>query len=133
LRQRDAVHTFGEIFRTVRPALYSSFTDPAAAWTNKRQIKVGFAYGTNYLIDLHRAMIIDIEATPARWTAKVAATKTMLELTCRGNCVGGGESSGCCGWDRRTTMPALVIRDDISLGELHWHRRRESNEQVSTA
>jgi hypothetical protein len=78
LRQRDAVHTFGEIFRTVRLALYTSLTASAAAWTNKRQIRVGFAYGTNYLIDLQRAIIIDIEATPARWIAKVAATKTML-------------------------------------------------------
>ena len=81
LRQRDATHTFGEIFRTVRPALYASLTDPAAAWTNKRQMKIGFAYGTNYLIDLQRAIIVDVEATPVRRTAEVAATKTMLERT----------------------------------------------------
>jgi transposase len=27
----------------------TSLTDPLAAWTNKGQVKVGFAYGTNYL------------------------------------------------------------------------------------
>jgi hypothetical protein len=66
-----------------RPAApkVTSLTDPAAAWTNKGQMKVGFAYGTNYLIDLQRAIILDVEATPARWSAEVAATKTMLERT----------------------------------------------------
>ena len=28
-----------------------------------------------YLIDLQRAIIVDVEATPARWSAEVAATK----------------------------------------------------------
>jgi transposase len=59
----------------------TSLTDPLAAWTNKGQVKVGFAYGTNYLIDTRRAIILDVEPTPARWTAEVAATKTMLERT----------------------------------------------------
>jgi transposase len=59
----------------------TSLTDPTAAWTNKGQTKVGFAYSTNYLIDLQRAIIIDAEATPARWSAEVAATKTMLGRT----------------------------------------------------
>ncbi len=63
------------------PPKVTSLTDPTAAWTNKGQRKVGFAYGTNYLIDLQRAIIVDVEATPARWTAEVAATKTMLERT----------------------------------------------------
>ncbi len=44
-------------------------------------MKIGFAYGTNYLIDLQRAIIVDVEATPVRRTAEVAATKTMLERT----------------------------------------------------
>ena len=59
----------------------TSLTDPAAAWTNKGQMKAVFAYGINYLIDLQAAVIVDVAATPARWTAEVAATKTMLERT----------------------------------------------------
>jgi transposase len=59
----------------------TSLTDPTAAWTNKGQMKVGFAYGTNYLIDLQRAIIVDVEATPARWSAEVAATKASLCLS----------------------------------------------------
>src|ERR1700730_18491018 len=57
---------------------FMSLTDPAAAWTNKGQMKAVFAYGTNYLIDTKEAVIVDVEATPARWSAEVAATKTML-------------------------------------------------------
>src|ERR1700722_3675051 len=59
----------------------TSLTDPAAAWTSKGRSKLSFAYGTNYLIDNKLAIIVDVEATPARWQAEVAATKTMLERT----------------------------------------------------
>lgn len=38
------------------PPEVTSLTDPTAAWTNKGQRKVGFAYGTNYLIDLQQAI-----------------------------------------------------------------------------
>src|SRR5271154_4260928 len=63
------------------PPKVTSLTDPTAAWTNKGQRKVGFAYGPNYLIDLQHAIIVDVEATPARWSSEVATTKTMLERT----------------------------------------------------
>ena len=59
----------------------TSLTDPAAAWTSKGRSKLCFAYGTNYLIDNKLAIIVDVEATPARWQVEVAATKTMLERT----------------------------------------------------
>jgi Transposase DDE domain len=63
------------------PPKVTSLTDPTAAWTNKGQRKVGFAHGGNHLIDLQQAIIVDVEATPARWSAEVAATKTVLERT----------------------------------------------------
>jgi hypothetical protein len=40
-----------------------------------------FGYGLNYLIDIKHAVIIDVEATPARTYDEVAATKTMIERT----------------------------------------------------
>ena len=40
-----------------------------------------FGYGLSYLIDIESAVIVDVEATPARWIAEVAATKTMLTRT----------------------------------------------------
>jgi hypothetical protein len=42
---------------------------------------VQFGYGLNYLIDVEHAIIVDVEATPARTYDEVASTKTMLERT----------------------------------------------------
>jgi hypothetical protein len=56
-------------------------TDPCAALTSKGRSKIAFAYGTNYLIDTKAAVIVDVEATPARWTAEVAATRLMIDRT----------------------------------------------------
>jgi hypothetical protein len=35
------------------------------------------AYSTNGLIDTVAAVIIDVQATPARWSAEAAATRTV--------------------------------------------------------
>ena len=40
-----------------------------------------FGYGLNYLIDIENAVIVDVEATPARTCDEVAATKTMIART----------------------------------------------------
>ena len=55
-------------------------TDPDAAWS----IKHGpgqFSYETNYLIDTAHAVILDVEATPARLSQEIVAAKRMLERT----------------------------------------------------
>jgi transposase len=66
-----------------QPPKSLSLTDPSAALTSKGKSKIAFAYGTNYLIDTKAAIILDVEASPARWTAEVAATRTMIERTAR--------------------------------------------------
>jgi len=66
---------------TLQPAKALSLTDPNAALTSKGKSKIAFAYGTNYLIDTKAAVIVDVEASPARGTAEVAATRTMIERT----------------------------------------------------
>ena len=53
-----------------------STSDPCSAWTAKANKRVQFGYGLNYLIDTENAVIIDVEATPARTYDEVAATKT---------------------------------------------------------
>lgn len=63
------------------PAKALSLTDPASAWTSKGARKVSFAYAVNYLVDLRRAIIMDVAATPARWTEEVASTPVMIERT----------------------------------------------------
>lgn len=62
-----------------QPPKALSPTDPSAALTSKGKSKIAFAYGTNYLIDTKAAIIVDVEASPARWTVEVAATRTMIE------------------------------------------------------
>jgi transposase len=62
-----------------QPPKALSLTDPQAALTSKGRSKLVFAYGTNYLIDTKAAIIVDVEPSPARWTAEVAATRTMIE------------------------------------------------------
>ena len=56
-------------------------SDPCSAWTAKANKRVQFGYGLNYMIDIENAVIVDVEATPARTYDEVAATKTMIERT----------------------------------------------------
>lgn len=60
-----------------------SLSDPSSAWTAKANKRVQFGYGLNYLIDIENAVIVDVEATPARTHDEVAATKVMIERTQR--------------------------------------------------
>ena len=56
-------------------------SDPSSAWTAKANKRVQFGYGLNYLIDVEHAVIVDVEATPARTYDEVASTRTMIERT----------------------------------------------------
>jgi hypothetical protein len=56
-------------------------SDPSSAWTVKANKRVQFGYGLNYLVDVKHAVIVDVEATPARTYDEVAATRTMIERT----------------------------------------------------
>ena len=64
-----------------KPPKVISPSDPSSAWTAKANKRVQFGYGLNYLIDIEHAVIVDVEATPARTYDEVAATKTMIERT----------------------------------------------------
>jgi transposase len=56
-----------------------SLTDPAARWTAAPGGPAFYAYSTNYLVDVHAGVIVDVEATPAYRIEETEATKTMLE------------------------------------------------------
>ena len=49
-----------------KPPKVISPSDPGSAWTAKANKRVQFSYGLNYLIDIENAVIVDVEATPAR-------------------------------------------------------------------
>jgi transposase len=56
-------------------------TDPCSAWTAKANKRVQFGYGLNYMIDTAHAVIVDVEATPARTYDEVAVTRIMIDRT----------------------------------------------------
>lgn len=56
-----------------------SLTDPAARWTAAPGCPAYFAYSTNYLVDVHCGVIVDVEATSAHRTEETEATKTMID------------------------------------------------------
>jgi hypothetical protein len=64
-----------------KPPKAISPSDPQSAWTAKANKRVLFGYGLNYMIDVKHAVIVDVEATPARTYDEVSATKTMIERT----------------------------------------------------
>src|SRR5208282_2668800 len=64
-----------------QPPKVISLSDPCSAWTAKANKRVQFGYGLNYLIDIENAVIVDVEATPARTYDEVVATQTMLDRT----------------------------------------------------
>jgi transposase len=53
--------------------------DPCSAWTAKANKRVQFGYGLNYMIDTGHAVIVDVEATPARTYDEVAAIRIMID------------------------------------------------------
>src|SRR5215831_1983830 len=63
------------------PPKVISPSDPSSAWTAKANKRVLFGYGLNYLIDVEHAVIVDVEATPARTYDEVEATRAMIERT----------------------------------------------------
>ncbi|HVD75110.1 MAG TPA: transposase [Xanthobacteraceae bacterium] len=99
-----------------------------------------FGYGLNYLIDIENAVIVDVEATPARTYDEVAATKSMIERTDKrfglkpkhlaadtaygtgkflGWLIGAGIMPHIPVWDKS-------IREDgtLSRSDFRWHKRR---------
>ncbi len=56
-----------------------SVTDPAAEWTCPPGGPAFFGYSTNYLVDVHYGVIVDVEATSAHRIQEVEATRTMID------------------------------------------------------
>jgi transposase len=56
-----------------------SLTDPGARWTAAPGCPAYFAYSTNYLVDVHAGVIVDVEATAAHRAEETEATKTMID------------------------------------------------------
>lgn len=116
-------------------------SDPSSAWTAKANKRVQFGYGLNYLIDIENAVIVDVEATPARTYDEVEATKTMIDRTKRcfdlkpkrliaDTAYGTGQFLGWLVKEKQIT-PHIPVwdrsrRDDgtFSRSDFKWDRRR---------
>ena len=116
-------------------------SDPSSAWTAKANKRVQFGYGLNYLIDIENAVIVDVEATPARTYDEVEATKTMLDRTeacfdlkpkrlAADTAYGTGKFLGWLVKDKRIT-PHIPVRDKsdrddgiFSRSDFIWDKRR---------
>jgi len=123
-----------------QPPKVISPSDPQSAWTAKANKRVQFGYGLNYLIDIENAVIVDVEATPARTYDEVESTKTMLDRTERcfnlkprrlaaDTAYGTGRFLG---WlVSRGIKPHIPVRDasertdgTFSRNDFRWDRRR---------
>ena len=124
-----------------KPPKVISQSDPSSAWTAKANKRVQFGYGLNYLIDIDNAVIVDVEATPARTYDEVEATKTMIDRTERcfdlkpkrlaaDTAYGTGRFLGWLVKDKKIT-PHIPVRDKsdrddgtFSRSDFHWDKRR---------
>jgi transposase len=115
-------------------------SDPSSAWTAKANKRVQFGYGLNYLIDIDNAVIVDVEATPARTYDEVEATKAMLDRTeacfalkpkrlAADTAYGTGRFLGWLVKDKKIT-PHITVRDKgdrddgtFSRSDFRWDKR----------
>ena len=94
-----------------KPPKVISPSDPSSAWTAKANKHVQSGYGLNYLIDVEHAIIVDVEATPARTFDEVAATSAMIERTRRRfNLKPKRLAAGHGLWDRQVPCPCCRCR-----------------------
>ncbi len=118
-------------------------SDSQSTWTAKANERVQFRYGLNYLIDIENAVIVDVEATPARTYDEVAATQTMLDRAeecfglrprrlARGHGLWDGQ---VLGWlvKKKKIIPHIPVweksdRQDgiFSRSDFHWDRKRRA-------
>ena len=117
-------------------------SDPCSAWTAKANKRAQFGYGLNYLIDIDNAVIVDVEATPARTYDEVEATKTMLDRTERcfdlkprrlaaDTAYGTGRFLGWLVEEKKIT-PHITVRDKserddgtFSRSDFRWDERKD--------
>jgi transposase len=118
-----------------------SLTDPAARSTAAVGGPAFYAYSTNYLIDVHAGVIVDVEATAAHRTEETNSTKTMIDrveerfdLKPRrliGDTAYG--SAAMLGWlvDEKQIEPHIPVwdktqrtDDSLSSSAFHWDEQR---------
>ena len=94
-----------------------SLSDPCSAWTAKANKRVQFGYGLNHLIDIENAVIVDVEATPARTYDEVAAARIRAASIACTVAVRLAETLFALG----DVAPAWTIRDGARMAAVRAH------------
>jgi transposase len=118
-----------------------SLTDPGARWTAAPGCPAFFAYSTNYLVDIHAGVIVDVEATSAHRIEENDATKTMIDrveqrFDLKPKCLIGDTAYGTASmlnWlvDEKQIEPHVPVWDrtqrtdnTFSTSDFQWNDRR---------
>jgi transposase len=75
---REYLHALDTQNSPRTPPKSISLTDPQARWTAAPAGPAFYAYSTNYLVDIHNNIIVDVEPTPAFRIDEVNSTRTMI-------------------------------------------------------
>jgi hypothetical protein len=84
-----------------------------------------FGYSLNYLIDMERAVVLDVEATPTRISKEVDATETMIEraqdrFSLKPGHLAGDVAYGTgeiLGWSRNAWQMAVPVWCAMATGQ----------------
>ena len=118
-----------------------SLTDPGARWTAAPGCPAFFAYSTNYLVDIHAGVIVDVEATSAHRIEENDATKTMIDrveqrFELKPKCLIGDTAYGTASmlnWlvDEKQIEPHVPVwdktqrtDDTLSSSDFQWNDQR---------
>lgn len=110
-----------------------SLTDPASRWTAAPAGPAFFAYSTNYLIDLHAGVIMDVEATPAHRSQEVDATKTMVNRVEARFCVKPQRLVGDTAYGTASMLGWMVKEKGIEPHVPVWDKTERKDDTLSSS
>jgi hypothetical protein len=78
-------------------------------------------YSTNYLIDLHAGIIVDVEATPANRSHEVESTRTMIDRVWLSSdaCLDDrreGNCTTCSGLEQNDAQGQCIVQQRVPMG-----------------
>jgi len=109
-----------------------STTDPAAQWTCAPGGPAFFAYSTNYLVDVHAGVIVDVEATSAHRTEEVDATRTMIDRVEERFGIKPSHLIGDMAYGSAAILGWMVEEKDIQPHVPVWDKTKRTDDTLSS-
>jgi transposase len=110
-----------------------SITDPAAEWTCAPGGPAFFAYSTNYLVDVHAGVIMDVEATSAYRIQEVDATRTMIDRVEQRFGIKPTHLIGDVAYGSAALLGWMVDEKDIQPHVPVWDKTQRTDDILSTS